>query len=284
MKQRRRLPVSAKVDYLWGETYQILVERDLWLQVLGFHINHGVIEPQRGRARHEQIFNAYMMTYGDVRLDSINQRELRTKHDVKARIEEYNDLASAHIGQPMEYIHLGMTSADVVDNVSLIKMKESIASWITDRSICNGDSPEAEYTWQELQRISEAIPFRGIKGAVGTHQDQLDLLGDPDLCTKLDEEVAMFFGFSDYVLANVGQVYPRSIDLQVCSALFGLVCFNHDTPRAWRILANGYMAMIAAYSGSQWNEGDVSTSSIRRVALPGFFHAIDMALRKVNPE
>ena len=38
---------------------------------------------------------------------------------------------------------------------------------------------------------------------------------------------------------------------------------------------NGYGAMLAGISGDQWNEGDVSCSVVRRVAVPGAFFAID---------
>ena len=38
---------------------------------------------------------------------------------------------------------------------------------------------------------------------------------------------------------------------------------------------NGYGAMLTGISGDQWNEGDVSCSVVRRVALPGAFFAVD---------
>jgi adenylosuccinate lyase len=37
----------------------------------------------------------------------------------------------------------------------------------------------------------------------------------------------------------------------------------------------GHLAMAAALSGEQWNEGDVSCSVVRRVVLPDAFFAID---------
>ncbi|MGD9531196.1 MAG: adenylosuccinate lyase, partial [Pseudonocardia sp.] len=41
------------------------------------------------------------------------------------------------------------------------------------------------------------------------------------------------------------------------------------------VLLRGYAGMAAELAGSQWNEGDVSDSVVRRVALPDAFFALD---------
>ena len=41
------------------------------------------------------------------------------------------------------------------------------------------------------------------------------------------------------------------------------------------VLLRGYLAMTAELAGNQWNEGDVSCSVVRRVALPDSFFAVD---------
>jgi adenylosuccinate lyase len=40
-------------------------------------------------------------------------------------------------------------------------------------------------------------------------------------------------------------------------------------------ILGGHVAMVAGLAGDQWNEGDVSCSVVRRVALPDAFFAID---------
>ena len=40
-------------------------------------------------------------------------------------------------------------------------------------------------------------------------------------------------------------------------------------------ILNGHLSMASSLSGDQWNEGDVSCSVVRRVALPDAFFAID---------
>jgi adenylosuccinate lyase len=44
------------------------------------------------------------------------------------------------------------------------------------------------------------------------------------------------------------------------------------------VILGGYVTMAGALAGDQWNEGDVSCSVVRRVALPDAFFAIDGCL------
>jgi adenylosuccinate lyase len=41
------------------------------------------------------------------------------------------------------------------------------------------------------------------------------------------------------------------------------------------VVVRGYVSMIGELAGDQWNEGDVSCSVVRRVALPDAFLAVD---------
>jgi adenylosuccinate lyase len=41
------------------------------------------------------------------------------------------------------------------------------------------------------------------------------------------------------------------------------------------VLLRGYAGMVGELAGAQWNEGDVSDSVVRRVALPDAFLALD---------
>jgi adenylosuccinate lyase len=41
------------------------------------------------------------------------------------------------------------------------------------------------------------------------------------------------------------------------------------------VILRGYASMLGELAGDQWNEGDVSCSVVRRVALPDAFYAID---------
>jgi len=163
-----------------------------------------------------------------------------------------------------------------------------------------------------LDELIARYPLRGIKGPVGTAQDMLDLLGDPASVRRLEHAVAEHLGF-EQVMTSVGQVYPRSLDFDVLSCLVQLAAAPSSLAKTIRLMAGqelvtegflpgqvgssamphkmntrsseringfavllrGYLSMVGELAGDQWNEGDVSCSVVRRVALPDAFFAID---------
>ncbi|HCT75492.1 MAG TPA: adenylosuccinate lyase [Micromonosporaceae bacterium] len=325
---------SPEMNKIWSPEEKIRAERRLWLAVLraqrdlGIPVEDGVIE-------------AYERVLDHVDLPTIAARERITRHDVKARIEEFSELAGH------EHIHKGMTSRDLTENVEQLQIRDSMLL-IRDRvvtSLKRLAERAAEYdvtvmagrshnvpaqattlgkrfasAAQELligyQRIEDLIgryPLRGIKGPVGTSADQLDLFdGEVDKVAELERRVAGHLGFSQ-VLDSVGQVYPRSLDYDVLTALaqtasapsslattirlmvgqelategfkpgqVGSSAMPHkmNTRSSERInglavVVRGYVSMIGELAGDQWNEGDVSCSVVRRVALPDAFFALD---------
>jgi adenylosuccinate lyase len=141
----------------------------------------------------------------------------------------------------------------------------------------------------------------------------LDLLdGDTGKLDELEDRVAAHLGFA-HVFTSVGQVYPRSLDYDVVSALVQLAAGPSSFATTVRLMAGnelvtegfkpgqvgssamphkmnsrsceringfavilrGYASMVGELSGAQWNEGDVFCSVVRRVALPDAFFAID---------
>ena len=167
--------------------------------------------------------------------------------------------------------------------------------------------------YDRLEDLIERYPLRGIKGPVGTAQDMLDLLdGDGARLAELEHRVAAHLGFTR-VLDSVGQVYPRSLDHDVLSALVQVAAGPSSLATTIRLMAgnelvtegfkegqvgssamphkmnsrscervNGLMVILRGYSsmgaelaGAQWNEGDVFCSVVRRVALPDAFFAVD---------
>jgi adenylosuccinate lyase len=154
--------------------------------------------------------------------------------------------------------------------------------------------------------------MRGIKGPVGTAQDSIDLLGSTDAHFKLEGVIAKELGFNN-VLDSTGQIYPRSFDYDVVTTLVQIAASPSSLATSIRLMAGaelvtegfkagqvgssamphkmntrscervnglsvvlrGYASMVSELSGDQWNEGDVSCSVVRRVALPDAFYAID---------
>ena len=325
---------AADLAAIWSPEHKIVLERQLWIAVLKAQRDLGIEVP-------DGVVEAYEAVVDQVDLDSIATRERVTRHDVKARIEEFCALAGH------EHIHKGMTSRDLTENVEQLQVRRSL-ELIRDRTVATltrlgrlasehettvmaGRSHNvaaqattlgkrfataADELLVALERVEELLaryPLRGIKGPMGTAQDMLDLLdGDADKLADLEQRVATHLGF-ERVLTSVGQVYPRSLDFDVLSALVQVVAAPSNLATTIRLMAGneivtegfkegqvgssamphkmntrscervnglavitrGYLSMVGELAGDQWNEGDVSCSVVRRVALPDAFFAVD---------
>ena len=332
---------SAALVELWSPHAKIALERQLWIAVLKAQAELGIDVPAGVVDDYERVTN-------DVDLDSINEREKVTRHDVKARIEEFNALAGH------EHIHKGMTSRDLTENVEQLQVRESLVI-IRDRMVATlarlarlaaehtelvmvGRSHNVaaqattlgkrfasagEELLIALERIEQLIgryPLRGIKGPMGTAKDRLDLLdGEDTKLAQLEASIAAHLGF-ERVLNSVGQVYPRSLDFDVVTALVQAAAGPSSLATTIRLMAGhelvtegfktgqvgsssmphkmntrscervnglavvlrGFGSMTSELAGDQWNEGDVSCSVVRRVALPGAVGA-DPALQAALP-
>ena len=325
---------SAELTRLWSPERKVVLERRLWLAVLRAQRELGVAVPDGVLADYERVLES-------VDLASIAERERVTRHDVKARIEEFNALAGH------EHIHMGMTSRDVTENVEQLQIRLSL-QLVQERTVAllarlgrlAGEHAElvlagrshnvaaqattlgkrfataADELLVAHGRLGELLaryPLRGVKGPVGTAQDMLDLLGgDAGRLAELERRVAEHLGFAA-VLTSVGQVYPRSLDHEVVSALVQTAAAPASLAKTIRLMAGqelvtegfregqvgssamphkmntrscervggllvilrGYASMAGELAGDQWNEGDVSCSVVRRVALPDAFFAFD---------
>ena len=104
---------SAEMAALWAPANKVALERRLWVAVLRAQADLGVAVP-------DGAIEAYEKVVDDVDLASIADRERVTRHDVKARIEEFNALAG------FEQIHKGMTSRDLTENVEQLQIRSAL--------------------------------------------------------------------------------------------------------------------------------------------------------------
>jgi adenylosuccinate lyase len=345
---------SPEMTAIFSAEGRIVAERRLWLAVLRAQARLGLaIDPA--------VIPDYEAMIDRVDLPSIAARERVTRHDVKARIEEFNALAGH------ENIHQGMTSRDLTENVEQAQMLAAL-TLIRDRTVAvlarlgelaaqysplvitgrTHNAPaqattlgkrfasaaeESLVAFRRVENLLSSYPLRGIKGPVGTAADMLDLLGSAEAVDALEAAVvgevaarvnadARGVPWSGEsidregeapVFASVGQVYPRSLDYEVVSALVQLAAGPASLATTIRLMAGaelategfqpgqvgssamphkmnsrscervcglavvlrGYASMTAELAGAQWNEGDVFCSVVRRVALPDAFYAID---------
>lgn len=324
---------SREMVELWSDRAKICLERELWIAVLRAQIDLGVDIPAGVAAAYEAVV-------GNINLESIAARERITRHDVKARIDEFCELAGH------EHIHKAMTSRDLTENVEQLQIRRSL-TLVRDRMAAvlsrlaqratefstvdltaRSHNVAAQITTlgkrfattaqelliaqESLETLLTSYPLRGIKGPVGTQQDMLDLFGSSAKVSEFESRIAAHLGFQT-TLDSVGQVYPRSLDFQVVSTLVQLSSAPANLATTLRLMAGhelvtegfqpgqvgssamphkmnsrsceringlaivlqGYLTMVTGLTGGQWNEGDVSCSVVRRVALPGAFLCID---------
>lgn len=325
---------SAAICQIWSPEGKVVLERELWIAVMKAQRELGIEIPAEAIASYERVKD-------QVDLDSIMRRERVTRHDVKARIEEFCDLAGC------EHIHKGMTSRDLTENVEQLQVFRALqevekkaaavlfafarrAEEFADLVItARTHNVAAQLTtfgkriamfgeeflggFEQLRHLIATYPVRGLKGAVGTQLDQLSLLdGDLERVEALESKVVAHLGMATK-FSSVGQVYPRSLDHRVVSALVDLASGPGSFAKTLRLMAGnetasegfakgqvgssamphkmnsrsceringfhtilkGHLAMAAGLAGDQWNEGDVSCSVVRRVMLPDAFFAID---------
>ncbi|MGA0867131.1 MAG: adenylosuccinate lyase, partial [Candidatus Nanopelagicaceae bacterium] len=326
---------SRSMRDIWSRESKIRMEREFWISVMK-------IQSRLGMKISDDTIRKYESVVKSIDIESIDRRERSLRHDVKARIEEFNSLAG------LELIHLGMTSRDLTENVEMVQIKESLSlirsevlgilNLLSDRMEEFSDlvmvgrshnvtaqlttfgkrlatvAEELLFALEHLDSLISRLPLRGIRGPVGTGQDLIDLLGDKS--EELEREVAKSLGFNR-VLHSTGQIYPRSIDFEVISTLVQLAAAPSNLATLIRLMSGhglitegfkdgqvgssamphkmnarsseringlavvlkGHLSMVSEISGDQWNEGDVSCSVVRRVALPDAFFTLDGILQ-----
>src|SRR5215216_2146118 len=112
---------SVSMAQLWSPEYKIVLERRLWVAVLRAQKELGVAVP-------DGVIEDYERVIEQVDLESIAARERVTRHDVKARIEEFSALAGH------EHIHKGMTSRDLTENVEQLQIRAGL-ELVRDRAV-----------------------------------------------------------------------------------------------------------------------------------------------------
>jgi adenylosuccinate lyase len=234
---------------------KIINERKFWIIVLK-------LQQKTGLPITDSDIKAYEKVIEKVDLDSIDKREIKTRHDVKARIEEFNALAG------VEKIHIGMTSRDLTENIELIQIKaalelieyrmlqtlfllnEKITKYEKTYMVGRSHNVAAQVTTlgkrfascaeellfahSALKELIVRLPLRGIKGPVGTSQDVLDAMGKDFV--NLEKSIAEEFGFEN-IWTSVGQIYPRSVDFEVVSKLLQIASAPSSMAITIRLMA-----------------------------------------------
>jgi len=248
---------STAIREIFSAEAKIISERKLWLAVARAQSSLGHSISAKAIADYERVIT-------QVDLASIDDREKLTRHDVKARIEEFNAL-SGH-----ELIHAGMTSRDLTENVEALQILQgltvirdktvAVLARLGERAVEFADQPiagrshnvpaqvttlgkrfasaaeELLFAFDRLSSLLDRYPMRGIKGPVGTSQDSIDLLGSSQAHHQLENQIAAELGF-ERVLDSTGQIYPRSFDYDVITTLVQIASAPSSLATSIRLMA-----------------------------------------------
>lgn len=280
---------SAAMRAVWSTERRVVLERELWLVVLRAQRDAGAGVP-------DGVVEAYEAVAGDVDLKSIARRERVTRHDVKARVEEFSALAGH------EHIHRALTSRDVTENVEQALLREALRL-VCDRLVAvlarTADLAEryadlvvvgrthnvpAQVTtlgkrwatageevlaaYLRLEGFLAGYPLRGLKGPVGTQVDLVGVLGSQETVDRLEQQLAHRLGF-DQVMGSVGQTYPRSFDTAAVSLLVGAVAPLANLATTVRLMAGHDLVSEGATDGQVGSTAmphKVNTRSCERIA------------------
>lgn len=204
----------------------------------------------------------------DIPYDKIRRLEAKIRHDVMAHLRVFGDQCPT--ARPI--IHLGATSAYVLDNTDLIIMRNAleiirqrlagVIDALSKQAATHRDLVTLGFThyqpaqlttvgkrvclWlqdflldlEEMEHRVETLKFRGVKGATGTQDSFMALIdGDSGKVKRLEQLVAEKMGFSASYPVT-GQTYSRKVDSQVLALLSGIAQSAHKFSNDIRLLQN----------------------------------------------
>ncbi|MCH8881085.1 MAG: adenylosuccinate lyase [Planctomycetes bacterium] len=252
---------SEAMARLFGQRQRIRTWRRLWVALADGQRRCGLNISAR-------VIGQLRRAIDDIDFAQAARYEKKSRHDVMAHLQAFADL----VPRARPILHLGATSAYVVDNADLVIMRDAlggIRDWLvnvidalaafakTHRSL-----PALGFThfqpaqlttvgkrailWcydfvrdlEELETRLERMRFRGLKGATGTQASFMELFeGDAGKIDRLEAGIAREFGFAK-IEPVTGQTSSRKVDAQVVGALAGIAASVHKFANDIRLLAH----------------------------------------------
>lgn len=226
---------SPEMSAIFSPRHRARIWRELWIALaeaereLGLEVSQDAIDSMRAHI-------------DKIDLDRIAEFEATTRHEVMAHIHAYGEVAPEAKG----VIHLGATSAFVMDNADLIQHKQAlilirrrllnVIAVLREQAMAHRDVATVGYThlqpaqpttvgkritlWMQdfmldlgsIEFRLQTLRFRGAKGATGTEASFLILFGgDGSKVDRLNEIVAQKMGFAD-IYGVSAQTYTRKVD------------------------------------------------------------------------
>src|SRR3989344_5708850 len=279
---------TPELQAIFSEEGKIILERELWITVMKAQQTLGLHIPSEAITAYEQAIH-------NIDLTRIKERERVKRHDVDARIDEFNHVAGH------TFVHQGMTSRDATDNTEQIQIRRaltlmhgkfvSVLRHFTEKTQAyrnivltartHHQAAEPTYLGRRISMWAEELlinlpametflrdyPLRGIKGPVGTQRAMAALLRSNEKARMLEDYVAQTFGFTN-VLTSPGQVYPRSLDLTLVDRIVETAAACSNFVIGIRLMA-GYELVTEGFKpgqvGSSIMPHKMNTSKSERV-------------------
>jgi adenylosuccinate lyase len=259
---------------LWSPIHKIITMRNLWISLAKHQYDLGVSSiTLEGIQQMEE--NKHHIDFA-----KIEEYENQFKHDIMAHIHAFGDICPL----AKSFIHLGVTSNFINDNTdsililqslhTLLSLSKSLFHVLKEKSIEYGEIPTIAYThlqrgqlttvgkrfamWNAdvyqdilaMERCLKNVPFRGIKGTVGSEDTILKLMkGDHTKCKELNERLAKEYGF-EKALIITGQTYSRKYDVEIVHTLSGIAQSIYKMMNDIRLLS-GKMEIYESFGEKQ---------------------------------
>ncbi len=248
---------STEMREIWSETRKRQLMRQVWVAL-------ATAQHQAGLVTTAQLVELESKQ-NNVDINRALEIEKETRHDVMAEIRTFAEQCPIGGG----IIHWGATSADVTDNVDVLRLREAavllagrlaellllLAEKIVETAVlptmAHTHIQPAEPTtlgyrfavyaqdlledWRDLQRLIHNLRGKGLKGAVGTQASYQELLHGTGMSAEEMEAIAMArLELPYFPIAT--QTYTRQQDLRVQQVLAGIAASLHKFALDFRVL------------------------------------------------
>lgn len=248
---------SDEMRRIWSETHRRRLMRQVWVALASAQHTAGLVTTEQLTDLQSQVNN--------IDVDRALVIEQETRHDVMAEIRAFAE--QCPVGGKV--IHWGATSADVTDNVDVLRLRQAgillqqrlktLLQHLAGRIEATAHLPVMAYTHAQpaepttlgyrlavyaqdlledlthLQSLTSNLRGKGFKGAVGTQASFQELLQGTGVSPQAMEAEAMaLLSLPYFPIAT--QTYTRQQDLRVQQALAGIAASLHKFALDFRLL------------------------------------------------
>lgn len=264
---------SKEMRKLFSEQERRRIWREIWFQIAQVQSTYGIVSADE--------LSEILDHKEQINIARSHEIERQVRHSLVAELQAYSEQCPKSGGK----IHLGATSADIMDNADIIRIRKAL-DIILQRLLCCLKSAR-DFTlkyadlpcigWTHLQPaepttvgyrfanyaqdlimdihfidslIENYIRGKGIKGAVGTSASFSNLLGGKGRTAQMEKQVMKRLKIDAFPVST--QTYPRKVDFLVISALASIAQSAHKFGFDLRLLQSpAYGEMSEPFTEAQ---------------------------------